>query len=207
MKSLAILPTQPYLYTGACTINSYYGKYFDNVLYGDAATPENSIVPALQSNVLVVLGHGVPCEVTLQNESTFISYKGTTEKRLPSGKSICYEDKNLDLFPGKYLDIISCSTADGLGKLAIESGAKAYLGSSDEFLFILGDCNHTNSSFFIAEGEAIPYLVKGDPYKAQEFRLRKYDEYIEYYEKLGGFFTSISRVLEYDKDIAVLLVP
>ncbi len=205
MKSLALLPTQPYLYTGACTINSYYGNFFDKILYGDEATPENSKKLALDSDVLVILGHGVPCEVTLQYESTFISYKGTTEKRLPSGKRICYEDKNLDLFPNKYLDVISCSTADGLGKLAIESGAKAYLGSSDEFLFILGDCNHTNMSFFVAEGEAIPYLVKGDPYKAQEARLKKYDELIEYYENLGGFHTYISRLLEYDKDIAVLL--
>jgi hypothetical protein len=205
MKSIALLPTQPYLYIGACTINSYYKNYFSKVLYGDEATPENSYNLALNSDIITILGHGVPCEVTLQNEEDFISYKGMTNKSLPSGKRICYEDKNLDLLPNKYLDVISCSTADGLGKLAIESGAKAYLGSREDFLFIIGDCKPENMSFFIAEGEAIPYLVNGNPYKAQESRINKYNELIEYYETLGGIYNYISIILEYDKEISVLL--
>lgn len=207
--SLSILPTSNNLYIGACTIN-HEASLYTRVLYGKKAKTKNALKEISKYNPksVIILGHGLPCEVTLQDEETFISTKGYYEDyHLPSGRNYCTGEVNLDLFPNRNWDIISCYTIDDLGKKAIEMGANSYLGDSNEFLYILSPdiCNLTTMSPFLAESSAIKYLALGDPVKAHMARIAEYEKLIDIITSIEGVKSLIVHILEYDMHIAKLL--
>ncbi len=203
MKALALLPTVPFLAGGACGLSKVAQSAGAVTLVGDRATPEAASNLVKYFEDILVLGHGVSCEVTLQSERTFISYRDPSVRgTLPSGRKVCYADVNLDLLPGRNWYVTSCWTLDGLGRLAVESGALSYYGDKDEFIFIVnGDpCNFVSTAPFEAEGSGFPVLVStGDPVMALQTRTERYLELIDSLSRSpreNDFI--LEHVLEYD---------
>jgi hypothetical protein len=58
---------------------------------------------------------------------------------------------NIEVFSGKRVFCLSCRSADGLGKLAVEKGAKAFIG--------FGDIPTDSSEILLEIGTRLPLLI------------------------------------------------
>ncbi len=95
-------------------------------LEGEKAKPElfKSYIVRNNPSLVFFNGHGNPKQIAGHNNEVLIEV-----------------NKNEDLLKGRVVYALSCSTATVLGKSCVDSGAKAYIGYTDEYVFATSaDC-------------------------------------------------------------------
>lgn len=136
------------------------------------ATPRETREAILAGNpsLLGLEGHGAPGALALQDKRVFLSAE---------------DHRSLSLLGDRVVLALSCYTARLLGRLAIDYGAKAYIGWSEEFLFAsetIGDpfTDKYAWMFFKPVAEALVMLCAGKPAEtaAEHIRL-SYSQYAE----------------------------
>ena len=135
-----------------------------HLLVGDEATPENTrhAILVLDPSLLGLEGHGKPGELALQAKEIFLSAERHEE---------------LGLLRGRVVFALSCNTARLLGELAIDYGAKAYIGWTEEFMFVsetVGDplLDRYAWMFFKPVVEALAMLCAGRAAEAATEHIR-----------------------------------
>lgn len=107
----------------------------------------------------------------------------------------------------------SCLTGVSLGPDLISKGALSYFGSTAEFWLYIGSppcSDRASRAVFLCEHQSVASLMDGrTTSQAQQDRLRRYDEEIEYWTTGPGrghpHAPIIVRLLEIDKSVAVML--
>jgi hypothetical protein len=114
---------------------------------------------------------------------------------------------------GRVIHLNSCLTAQQLGPDLINKGALTYYGSKKEFWLYIGSppcSDRAARAVFLAELQVEASLMDGRTTgQAQEDRLKRYDEEIDYWTTGPGRnhpdAAVIVRILQIDKSIAVML--
>jgi hypothetical protein len=114
---------------------------------------------------------------------------------------------------GRVIHLNSCLTAQQLGPDLINKGALTYYGSNEEFWLYIGSppcSDRAARAVFLAELQVEASLMDGRTTgQAQEDRLKRYDEEIDYWTTGDGRnhpdAATIVRLLQIDKSIAVML--
>ena len=122
-------------------------------------------------------------------------------------------DERTARMSGRVVHLNSCLTGSGLGPDLIRKGALTYFGSTGEFWLYIGSppcSDRAAQAVFLAEHQVEASLMRGRTTgEAQQDRLRRYDEEIEYWTTGEGrthpHATIIVRILQIDKTIAVML--
>jgi hypothetical protein len=122
-------------------------------------------------------------------------------------------DARTSKMAGRVIHLNSCLTAQQLGPDLINKGALTYYGSNEEFWLYVGQSPCSDRSVeavFLAELQVEASLMSGRTTgKAQEDRLKRYDEEIAYWTTGDGRnhpdAATIVRLLQIDKSIAVML--
>ncbi|EKD99381.1 MAG: hypothetical protein ACD_22C00278G0009 [uncultured bacterium] len=78
-----------------------------------------SILKKVQPSLVIINGHGSGSTVMGQDDEPLVTTRD-----------------NLDIFKGKIVYARSCKSAQKLGPACVAQGAKAYIGYSDDFVFI-----------------------------------------------------------------------
>ena len=181
------------------------------ILFGDEATSQNARAAILQNNPPYVFttGHGIPCATTLQDNQPFISLN------IPDmNRQVCNANRNLDIFKGRVIHIMSCWTGKLLARVLVQKyGAWAVFAYDDEFLFLLPEDGKTidiivAAPFLAAYTVDIAMLSGATAGEAHEEQMKAFDRWIEYFyrgegSKLKGA-PLVLRVLIADKSISRL---
>jgi len=175
-------------------------------LYGDEANPQTIREAVLRLNPSFIFhtGHSFPCVMTVQHKQPLFSI-ATGEHKL------CTKDRNLGLVKGRVIHSNSCLAGAEIGGVLVRRGAQAFLGSREEFLFLIpesGVIDRATMSPFLAEYTADAVLLTGGTVgQAHKERLKAFDKEIQYWLTKGKDHPAaplLLRILESDKDIAVM---
>lgn len=197
---LAVTPEQHYLIYSASVLRDVLSRNMRLglevvELRGQEATPEN-VMRAVEEHdpaYLVLCGHGREDAVSVE----------CTALLMRAG------DANAARMAGRVLHFNSCLTARRLGPSLVSVGAAAFFGSSEEFIFYIGDPPHStraSMTAFLAEHKVTESLMRGKVGAAvQADRLKAYDDEIGYWMTEGKdhpHAPEIMDMLRVDREIA-----
>ena len=138
------------------------------LLLGASPSEAREAIIADNPSLLGLEGHGAPGALALQGRKVFLSAE---------------DHRSLSLLGDRVVLALSCYTARLLGKLAIDYGAKAYIGWVEDFLFAsetMGDpfMDRYAWMFFKPVTEALVMLCAGKPAEAAAEHIRlSYSQY------------------------------
>lgn len=181
-------PVEHYLAYPTCALTQAAARMRERArvveLIGAAASPEGlrRAVEAEDPALVVATGHGLECAFTL--ECTELALAAPTG-RYPE----CAVEVGAELVRGRVLHLISCRTATELGPWAVENGALALIGYSDDVLFFVGapPCARSTVAAFVPDSEAAVALAFGATVaEAEAVRRAAYEEEVAYWTVGGG---------------------